>query len=468
MSTANILGPGDPPPTSRTAAFAYDYRYTLPTDDARKLSFYSSKYRLGSFIDVRTHIRVGDVGLSVEQMVGPTLIVGPTQAGKTTSLIAPWLATAIANGWSAVAVDVKGDLMAAVGRCLRLRGRYDDARTIVLDARGRGTASWQWVKDATSSPTGREAVVASLLGRAPPRNISDPALWHRDVRYLRGLLELAAHRRLESAQDLLRVLRSRDALEDALASMSQDNALADLLQFDLPDDFARRTEVISAMLDGVVSESAASSDARAFELASFFREPTFLCVLSPVAEEPRSASFAGLALTLLLEKGYRHFGAPPARPVLLAVDEAARMANRLNLEEIASYSAGAGLRPVFALQDLAQAQQPGGMTSQLSTLASNATTMIVMEGSSPATAAGLIGRLGRIDVPFRDRTVTNWQSFNPSHTDAYRLEQRSALGEREITAPPFGPRTAVVHARKVSNLPFLVDLTRGDLRAHSI
>jgi hypothetical protein len=34
------------------------------------------------------------------------------------------------------------------------------------------------------------------------------------------------------------------------------------------------------------------------------------------------------------------------------------------------------------------------------------------------------------------------------------------LGLREIMSPPFGNRIATVHARDISDRPFLVDLTR--------
>ncbi len=225
--------------------------------------------------------------------------------------------------------------------------------------------------------------------------------------------------------------------------------------------------MLLASLDGV---SPRDDDRKPeFRFPDFFDGPTFLSVLSPVAEEPRSARFAALALALLLQQGYRRFTDAGPRPVLLALDEAARLGARLNLDEVVSYSSGAGLVPVIALQDLAQVQPAAHAHSGLlSTLASNAGTMIALGGVSPATVAGFTSRLGTVDVPYEDRSVSNWYSFSPTETRSRRFDRRAALGDREITAPPFGPRTALVHARAVSHLPFVVDLTRRDPRPHSV
>jgi hypothetical protein len=42
------------------------------------------------------------------------------------------------------------------------------------------------------------------------------------------------------------------------------------------------------------------------------------------------------------------------------------------------------------------------------------------------------------------------------------------LGDREVRDIPFGPRAAIVHARSKVAAPFIVDLTREDLRPTSI
>jgi hypothetical protein len=461
-----VLGPGDPPPTAQDAAYAYDYRCTARISGLHDLRYVPRAFRLGRFIDVAAGRASATAGIRPEHFTGTTLVIGPTTKGKTTSIIAPWIATSLRNGWSCIAIDVKGDLVNAVTKAAGGELEGGRARTVVLDS-GSPNVSWRWLSELTRDG-GVEAAVGALLGRTPPPQMPDPALYHRDVRLLRTLLGSVVGVADMTTEHLIAALSTQAGLRAHISAIGYDGGpLVELLEFDDAADFSRRTEAILAALDGVRGAEQRRHDLPRFELADAFASPTFVCVTSPLGEEPRSTAFASLVVSLALKIGFGRFGTSGG-PVLLAIDEAARMGGRINLEEVTSVGAGAGLRTLLAIQDVAQFASAGLPPSAAGTIVSNADTMLVMGGSSHASARAFAERLGMVDAPFQDRSIGNQASFFPTSSTNTRLVQRPALGDREICAPPFTGRVAVVHARQLAPLPFLVDLERKDLHPTAI
>jgi hypothetical protein len=344
---------------------------------------------------------------------------------------------------------------------------YAPPNLVTVDYGDRASVSWNWIEDMIATG-GVEPAVGALLGKAPPPRIADPAVWQRDVSILRALLELAdTLPQPRTTESLIKLISTRDRLEDHLTKSGRSSPRLDnLLEFDDPRDFSLRTEFILTALEGV--RSTTRSDLPNFSLRQLFARPTFMCVTSPVADEPRSISFAALVLSLALSIGFGRFGTNSGLPVLLAIDEAARMTGRINLEEVMSMGASAGLRTLLALQFVEQLQQSGLSESSARGLLSNADTMIVLAGSSPGTVRAFADRLGQTDVPFQQSSVNYANHFNPSRTLETRNERRAVLGDREIGEIPFGDRSALVHCRASVAAPFVVDLTREDLRPTSI
>ena len=439
---------------------------TLHAEDWQKVRYHPGDFRLGRLIDVRSGARVLTAGLHPVDFRNSAVVVGPTTKGKTTSVIAPWIASALNQGWSCIAVDVRGDLSAAVQKCLR-RTSGTEPRLVTIDYLDRSNVDWNWIDELLDGAS-VEPAVGALLGRTPPPRIADPALWHRDVGLLRAVLQqvdsLPAPRTTEG---LIGILSTRDRLESHMLDTGRSSSrLEGLMSFSEPEDYARRTEIILSALEG--ARSTATTGLPPFRLKELFAEPTFLCVPSPLSEEPRSISFAALVVSLALSIGFGRFGSSDGRPVLLAVDEAARMSGRLNLEELTSMGAGAGLRTLLSLQYVEQLQQYGLNDAAASALLSNADTMIVMNGASTGSVRVFAERFGIVDTPFSSTSTTNQNSFFPSSTRETRLDRRLALGDREIREPPFGDRTALVHSRAVVSAPFVVDLTRDDMKPASI
>lgn len=90
-------------------------------------------------------------------------------------------------------------------------------------------------------------------------------------------------------------------------------------------------------------------------------------------------------------------------------------------------------------------------------MVANCGNLLALPGCSPLTAEAFSRRLGeRPEVELSEDRGGD-RRHNRRHSVV------PVLRAREIMQPPFGPWTAIVHARGLSPKPFLTDLTRSDL-----
>lgn len=451
---SGILAPGDPPPPPNSGDF-YDYRGVAVPNQLKPLV---GPFALGVGIDPRKGNRQ-QLGLLADDLAQHAAVVGPTGSGKTSSLIVPWIAAALRDGHSVVAIDVTGNLLDqmdayrhATGPLNARVGRWDFTRP-------SDSVSWNWLADIQSHD-GVVAAVEALIGRENP-NDPQPYFAQRDRRVLRGLIEAVKATSAPSVANL--VAGAADAaMMRRLAAVSSSGAsrLAEVTS--LPaSEFGRAMSGVVNALDVFEHPGVAQvTRTEQFTLRSLTEMPSLLVIGAPLSGSRTSISVSSLMIALLTRELYTRFGHANARHVFYFIDEAPRLTGRINFEELLSVARGAGLSVVLAAQNVTQFENE----NERATILDNCATYISLPTPSEKSAAYFASRFGerQVSTLSASRTVG---TFRTAASTQYSRGMASVpvLGKREIMDPPWGPRTAVVHARTRCPAPFLVDLSRGDL-----
>lgn len=296
------------------------------------------------------------------------LVVGPTQAGKTSSLVVPAVLT-----WSGpvVITSVKNDVVAitqawreGLGHVQRLEPGLDAGLT------------WDPLEGIDSL---RSALrVAQSLTRESSRSESE--FWNALAAKLLGGLFLAARQRHFSVFDVATAVESRRWCEwvSEGSTLEHDSLLGSFLEYDpktldgvvttaetmmLPWRFRQPTAQVREVLDG--ANTLYLCGARG-EHATY--EPLFRGALRGVLEEQQVRYDRGRAL-----------------PLLLVLDEAATVASLDELDQLAATVSGLGVTLVTVVQDFAQLVARWG--PRAATIVNNHTTRLVLSGLADPTVS---------------------------------------------------------------------------------
>jgi len=449
-----ILSPGDPPPPPNSADF-YDYRGLATARPFRNLF---GPFPLGRLIEPRRGPGVS-IGITADILEQHAAIIGPTGSGKTNSLIVPWIAAALRDGHSVVAVDVTGNLFDKIIDYVRATGPLN-ARVGQWDfTRPSNSSSWNWLADIPDLD-GIVAAVEALIGRDNPSD-PQPYFMQRDKRILRGLIEgvlatgkPAVSTLVASASDQS-LVRRLGALQPAVGRrLAEVSALH-------PADFGRAMSGVVNALDVFEHAGVKAVTGRSeITLRSLTDVPSLLIVGAPLSGSRTSISLSSLMISLLTRELYKRFGMQQTRRVFYFIDEAARLADRINFEELLSVSRAAGITVALAAQNVTQFSNK----NERSTILDNCATYISLPSPSDESASYFASRLGTREVSnlTSNRTVGGF-GVRAGTQYSRSLASVPMLGKREIMDPPWGERSALVQCRSVTGLPFAVDLTRADL-----
>lgn len=464
-----FLAPGDPTPPPTAGTDYLDYRGVAAWPEARNLD--GGQFPLGGFVDLQKGKLRGPIGLSGHVLNRHAAVVGPAGSGKTFSLLIPWIYSALASGWSVVAVDVKGDLHenfldykdaqgeGALGAGLT---RWD-----FMDP--RASTPWEWLTELTSDAR-VDAAVTALLGRRAENSTADPYFYQRDYRTLRGLLLFAraALPHVRTASDLLRTLEDDVKLEAAVRQSPRAPGAGDLdaalryPQADYPKVISGVVTALSALTTtGVNRVSKGSSTRPSLNLERALDDHRLLIVGAALKGGQISATLSSLLLNQLAQRLYERFGRE-GRPVLLVVDEAPQIVDRVDVAQLMEVSRSAGVGVVVAMQDVAQIKDENDRSSILS----NAATFAILPGASPKSVEEFGRRLGQRFEHTVGMSIGGTRSGfgGAPPTQNYGTESVPVMREREITQPPFGTRPAVVHVKAhelgVTGKPLLVEMQR--------
>jgi type IV secretory pathway TraG/TraD family ATPase VirD4 len=303
------------------------------------------------------------------------LIVGPTQVGKTSSLVVPALLR-----WSdaLVVTSVKSDVVRVTRRW---RSSLGDVQ--VLEPGHESGLTWNPLEGVTSL---RHALRVARDLTIGSRGQGDTDFWNALATKLVASLFVMATDRMLSIFDVAAVVESRN-FDQWIANAPRSDA-SELLRTFL--DHEPRT------LDGVVTT------AETMLLPWRFRQPLanvrsvvagantlYLC--SPRAEQQHYESLFRGALRMVLEEQHRLVDEGRQRRLLLVLDEAATVAPLDELDQLAATVSGLDVTLVTVVQDFAQLVARWG--ARAPTIVNNHTTRLVMGGLTDPTVGKYLPEL---------------------------------------------------------------------------
>lgn len=456
-----VLHPGDAPPSGQRSRDYYDYRGVAVPGELRPLTR-GIGLSLGRYLwpDGR---RGPQLCLPLSMLHRNCAVIGPPGSGKSEGIIIPWILELVRAGSSVVTVDVKGDL---VHRVAAEAGRMGVRVWYWNSADASRSHSWNWLA-GIQDDRDIEGAVQSILGRPRP-NDPQPYFYERDCRWLRALIPItkAVHKHWARPRDLYRLVADQDFLREQFRNHPAIRRfaveVADLLQFPLHEHSRAVSGLLNALhlfnTPGVI----AVTERNDFVLADLARRPTLLVIGASLADARAAEVLSSIMLNQLIALVYRRFapgGSGGPTSLYFLIDEAPRLRDRVNLEELVSVGRAAAVGVCLAGQDTAQF----GDEREYAALFSNCLTFIALRGCSAATARYLGSRLGqRMDRQIGETRYRGFFDLIPDQiAQVAHTVPAPVLREREIMHPPVSTFCGVVQAAEVCPKPFLVDLTRG-------
>jgi type IV secretory pathway TraG/TraD family ATPase VirD4 len=295
------------------------------------------------------------------------LIVGPTQVGKTSSLVMPALLR-----WNdaLVVTSVKSDVVKSTQRWRRTLGDVQ-----ILEPGRDSGLTWNPLEGVTSL---RHALRVARDLTIGSRGQGDTDFWNALATKLVAALFVMAVQRSQSIFDVAALVENRKF--DQWMSNAVTSDASELLRTFLEHEHKT--------LDGVITT------AETMLLPWRFRQPLasvrsvvagantlYLC--SPRGEQQHYESLFRGALRMVLEEQHRLVDEGSQRRLLLVLDEAATVAPLDELDQLAATVSGLDVTLVTVVQDFAQLVARWG--ARAPTIVNNHTTRIVMGGLSDPT-----------------------------------------------------------------------------------
>ena len=188
--------------------------------------------------------------------------------------------------------------------------------------------------------------------------------------------------------------------------------------------------------------------------ADVLRNRSFLSVVAPLHHGDMASMLSGLFISQLLFRAYDRYTHPGGVPLLLILDEAAELKNRVDFKSLLSVARAAQVAALLAVQDVTQFDD-----KSRSVVFGNCGTLIYLPGqpstapsTSPTSWASTPYRPHR---PLWDRRPTDGETSAPNPGRPRWCPYSARARSDDL---PFGRFAAVVHSRPMADRPFLVDL----------
>lgn len=337
-----------------------------------------------------------------------TIVIGPSQSGKTAGLAIPAILEAAGP---VLAVSVKRDLLDHTLAARRVRGPvciYDPTGAAHLDS--PEVVGWDPVRACVEWADARRMAhnLTSAHGSAGGR---DAEFWLQMAAKLLAPLLVAAAGKIDgSMRDVVAWVDSGEqaAVSGLLLDLGEPDAHAAFLatcrreERTLSSVYATAEAALSPFADPSVL---ASTDVHGIEPEDLLGGAGTLYVIAPAKDQERLAPlFAGLVEHVVDAAYARAAAGRPCDPALLVVlDEAANTAPIRTLPQIAATAAGQGIQVVTVFQDLAQARSRYGEAAD--TILANHRAKLFLSGISDGRTLDYLGRaLGEEEVAQESRT----------------------------------------------------------------
>ncbi len=453
-----LLGPDDPPPPPGLLPGVFDYRGLARP---RELVTAPGAYPLGRLRQParKWGLLRDEIELSQQDIVRHAVVIGPTGAGKTSSIVVPWIYGALAGGRSVLALDVRGDLWPALRHYGAGRGQLN-AKVYHWDYRDpAASSSWRWIDELDSKET-IEVAAEAILGRERPH---EPTSSHRrDMRILMALLTLARGLPAPSAAALLEGIGDRRRLEALLRRFPQSSEpvrdLSGLVALEDAEFANAVSDVVNGLRPFASPEVRRLSEKPGFALKLLVEEPALLIVGFPISGARTAEATVALSVALAAQR-WLHGRASHRVPALLMLGEAPRIQERVRLSTLLTLGPSVGLAVVLGAQSVTQFGE-----AEREEVLSGCATMILLPGAGAPSTGYFTERLGQRSALGLSSSVQRRRPWDPPQHELNASNQTvPMLGHREVSTPPFGGRPAIVHAATLHPQPLLVDLTREDL-----
>ncbi len=318
------------------------------------------------------------------------LIVGPTQAGKTSSIVMPALLR-----WTdaLVVTSVKNDVIATTSPWRRTLGE-----TQILEPGLDGGLTWNPLEGVT---TLRHALRVARDLTVGSSDRGDTAFWNTLATKLVAGLMIIAVQRGQTIFEVARIVERRDLA--GWLGERESSLAGEFVQNFLEHD--------TKTLDGVLTTAETMLMPWRFEqpLACVRRvvdgaNTMYLC--SPRGEQRHYESLFRGALRMVLEEQQRRVDEGTARRLLMVLDEAATVASLDELDQLAATVSGLNVTLVTVVQDFAQLVARWG--PRAATIVNNHTTRVVLSGLADPTVRNYLPELipsapGDREAPLRLR-----------------------------------------------------------------
>ncbi|WP_244928759.1 TraM recognition domain-containing protein [Nocardioides sp. W7] len=405
----------------------------------------------------------GEIGITPRTANKHTVVYAPSQIGKSTSIIAPWIHAAMGQGYFVVALDLKGngDLLDMVQTYARAAGDLPDVALTNFDyTDAQRSATWNWISDLNGEDGAITTAATAIIG--DDREVDPNREFRlRDLKWLQGLLEYASTSDHPwTVASLLRLLHDQPRLAQYVGNDAPQRAqtrLRDLISLS-PDDYHTRVQFLVTYLEALnTHDFNRVTGRRGIDLSRVSDEPGLLVVTAPLAHGRSSTAVSGLFLSQFIRQQMLQFNRS-SRPVLLVLDEAPRLADRLNLAQLLTTSASSGMSILLALQEVTDFDE-----QQRETILANCGTHILMAGAGPETTDYFGRRLGNRTVARQTQSMNHSRQSGATFQTGVQNSDVPVLGRTEMANPPGSAYAGIVHCRDLSAKPILVDLVRADL-----
>jgi type IV secretory pathway TraG/TraD family ATPase VirD4 len=445
------LAPGDDPPPPGVDVL--DYRGTIPYREAVSWSSLGDDaVALGALVDVQSNVSGAAFSLPLERFFQHVAVVAPPGAGKTFGLMAPLATRLVRAGATVVALDVTGDMSDQIMSFARETpaAAPTPVQRFHWSVHPRhGRHAWNPLTDIDpDDATAVEGIKSAVMGDAP----ADPRhedFFMRDRRVFGGLLGLVLS--TDRSPTLAKVAELASDLDEVERRAARSGRFGSAV-LDLLADAGGLWSLQNKLEPSFVAATATSD----FDLDAITRRQSLVIVGAELEMRERSKAAAALFINRLMSVLQGRYGRRDGVPVVLLIDEAPQIADRIGLGSILATARATRTGVVFAAQNVVQL----GDERRASELLDSCDSMLLLPGSSDATVRAFQGRLG-------ERTVTRVSlgedvvGRNRNLRREASTERVAMLGAREIIDPPFTEHCAFLHSKTMGAEPVVLDLTRG-------
>lgn len=337
------------------------------------------------------------------------LVLGPSRAGKTSSLVVP---NVLAAPGAVVSTSTKPDVM---GTTADARGAvgwtmlYDPTGTVAVPP-GVERVGWSPVNAARGWDGALVTADAMVRASQPGAAGSSPSEHHwseRAAALLAPLLHAAALGNEPMAAVLHWVDRhdGQPALAVLAERLGDDDPATDVLTGILATDLREQSGIWSTASGALAAYRSAAALASTrppyVDAGSFCEGPHTLYICAPGSRQQLLAPLVVGLLTEVRDAAYeRARNNRSGPPVLLALDEVANVAPIPDLPNIVAEGAGQGLLTLACLQDLSQARRRWG--PQADAFVSLFATTLVLPGIADLPSLETLSAIaGDVELPTR-------------------------------------------------------------------